>query len=693
MVRNQQPYLHDLVSCVRAPTLALSEPDGQIRPGGAAGMYYSDRRLVDEFRVLVGGAASSPVASGLHGANEAWFVGVARNLGDPIADPTVTVERRREVSSSGLREIVSVHNHSTTPVTTTIELRCGGDLAAMSAVKAGSVTAGPLPVNPTAAGVRWSDANTAVSVDCDPPPDEQDGGVLGWQIGVPPGATWHVVVTVTSTQARPALFATPDQSGPAWSPLAVQAGDHRLGRLVERGLTDLEGLLLADPLAPHDRFVGAGSPWFLTLFGRDSLWTARFLLPLGTELAASTLRTLARRQGTVTDAGRSEEPGKILHEVRRAELASDLDLPPVYFGTVDATPLWICLLADAWRWGLPAAEVAELLPNLERALAWMRDDADSDGDGFLEYRPPAAQGLSNQGWKDSNDSVQWLDGHLAQSPIALCEVQGYAYEAAVKGADLLDAFDRQGGDEWRAWAERLRLRFREAFWVGTGSDRYPAIALDRDKRRVDTVSSNIGHLLSSGMLDAEECSLVANRLAQPDMNSGAGLRTMTAKSPRYNPLSYHGGCVWPHDTAITILGLAATGHDEIAASLALGVVDASEGFEFRLPELYSGHPSPIPYPAACRPQAWAAASAVAIITALLGLRPDAPAGRVEIAPLRGATFGALDVDGVVIAGNRVHVTHDPSGDSSTLVLGLPADLRLDAQHLRGSADIDPARTR
>ncbi|HEY5200486.1 MAG TPA: glycogen debranching N-terminal domain-containing protein [Acidothermaceae bacterium] len=692
MVRNQQPYLHDLVTCVRAPTLALSEADGQIRPGGAAGLYYSDRRLVNELLVLVGGAPPTPVAKGMRGAHEAWFVGVARNVGDPIADPTVTIERRREVGSDGLREIVSLHNHSTTGVSTTIQLRCGGDLATMSAVKAGTVSTSP-PVNPTAAGLHWSDAETAVAVDCDPAPDEQDGRVLGWLIDVPPGATWQVVVAVTCDQARPALFDAPDQSGPAWSPLRVTAGDHRLGRLVERGLTDLEGLLLADPLAPRDRFVGAGSPWFLTLFGRDSLWTARFLLPLGTELAASTLRTLARRQGTLTDAGRSEEPGKILHEVRRAELASDLDLPPVYFGTVDATPLWICLLADAWRWGLPAAEVAELLPHLERALAWMRDDADSDGDGFLEYRPPSAHGLSNQGWKDSNDSVQWLDGRLAQSPIALCEVQGYAYEAAVKAADLLDAFDREGGDEWRAWADRLRLRFREAFWVGTGSDRYPAIALDRDKRRVDTVSSNIGHLLSSGMLDDGECSLVANRLAQPDMNSGAGLRTMTAKSPRYNPLSYHGGCVWPHDTAITILGLAATGHDEIAASLALGVVDASERFEFRLPELYSGHPSPIPYPAACRPQAWAAASAVAIITALLGLRPDVPAGGVEIAPLRGATFGALDVDGVMIAGNRVHVTHDPSGDTPTSVLGLPATLRLDARRPRGSAGTDRARTR
>jgi glycogen debranching enzyme len=339
--------------------------------------------------------------------------------------------------------------------------------------------------------------------------------------------------------------------------------------------------------------------------------------------------------------------------------------------------LWICLLCDAWRWGMPAATVADLLPHLERALAWMRDYGDSDGDGFLEYLPRSAHGLSNQGWKDSHDSIQWLDGRLADAPIALCEVQGYAYEAAVKAADLLDAFDRPGADEWRSWADRLRRRFREAFWVEVDGARYPAIALDRGKQRVDTGSSNIGHLLATGLLDADECALVAHRLGQPDMNSGSGLRTMTSRSPRYNPLSYHGGSVWPHDTAIAILGLAATGHHDTAASLALGLVDAAERFEFRLPELYSGHPMAIPYPAACRPQAWAAAAGVGVVAALLGLRPDVPAGRVEIAPVRGAAFGALDVEGLVIAGRRVHVKHDPAGDPSTTVDGLPSGLRLD----------------
>jgi glycogen debranching enzyme len=507
---------------------------------------------------------------------------------------------------------------------------------------------------------------------------------LRWDVAIGPGQSWEVVVTISSIQTSGTLFRSADQAGLAWSKLRVSAGDVRLTRLVDRGLQDLAGLLLVDPLEPRDRFIAAGAPWFLTLFGRDSLWAARFMLPTGTAIAASTLRTLARRQGRVVDAERAEEPGKILHEVRRADLGADIPFAPVYYGTVDATPLWICLLCDAWRWGMADADVAELIPNLERALAWMRDFGDADGDGFLEYRPSSVdgQGLSNQGWKDSDDAIQWLDGRLAESPIALCEVQGYAYEAATKAAALLDAFRRPGADGWRTWAEQLGKRFRDAFWVDNHGDSYPAIALDRHKHRVDAASSNIGHLLSTGILDDHECELVARRLAKLDMDSGWGLRTMTAASPRFNPLSYHGGSVWPHDTAIAIMGLAATGHGDVAASLSGGLVAAAEAFDFRLPELYGGHQAeagrtPIPYPAACRPQAWAAVVGVAIVTALLGVRPDVPAGRVEIAPLDGQPFGALVVDGVVIGGRAVRIQHD--GLTTTLTGAAPG-LSIDISH-------------
>src|SRR5262249_22255919 len=238
------------------------------------------------------------------------------------------------------------------------------------------------------------------------------------------------------------------------------------------------------------------------------------LLPLGTELAAGTLRTLARRQGTRTDETTGEQPGKIPHELRRPDL--DSALPPVYYGTVDATSLWISLLFDAWRWGMPPADVEALLPAVEAALGWL-----GSFDEFVSYRDTSGRGLANQGWKDSPDAVQFADGTFAEPPIALCEVQGYAYAAALQGAGLLDAFGRPGAGPWRDWATALAHRFRDRFWV----DGYPAIALDGSGRRVDTVTSNIGHLPGTGLLDAAEEAQVADRLAAPDLDSGFGLRT------------------------------------------------------------------------------------------------------------------------------------------------------------------------
>jgi glycogen debranching enzyme len=408
---------------------------------------------------------------------------------------------------------------------------------------------------------------------------------------------------------------------------------------------------------PDDVFLAAGAPWFFTLFGRDSLWAARMLLPLGHEPAASTLRVLAHYQGTRTVAETAEQPGKIMHELRPSALTipgEGIVLPPLYYGTVDATALWICLLHDAWRWGMPPAEVEELLPHLEAALAWMRDYGDSDGDGFLEYIDTTGHGLANQGWKDSGDSIQWRDGTLAEGPIALCEVQGYAYEAAIGGAELFDAFGREGADQWRAWAADLKKRFAASFWIDDPAGPYPAVALDAAKRRVDTVTSNIGHLLGTGILDAPQAAAVARRLVSPELASGYGLRTMSTDAAGYWPLSYHGGSVWAHDTAIVIGGLAREGFRAEAAQLADGLLAAAEGFGYRMPELHSGDPStatvsPIPYPAACRPQAWSAAAAVAVLSARLGLRADAPAGRFEVDPDPAA--GALRIHGLRFAGS------------------------------------------
>jgi len=432
----------------------------------------------------------------------------------------------------------------------------------------------------------------------------------------------------------------------AWSCLSLWIGPDRYyvrWRLYELLLLALlYAAIVSSAYSPGRRlFLAAGAPWFFTLFWRDSIWAARIMLPLGTELAAWTLRTLAARQGTTTDAESCEQPGKILHEVRRDARGSrggGWTLPPLYYGTIDATPLWVCLLHDAWRWGMPAEEVEALLPAMERALAWMSEYGDADGDGFLEYLDLTGRGLANQGWKDSGDSVQWQDGSLATGPIALCEVQAYAHEAAVSGAALLEAFGRPGAHQWRQWAAQLADRFRAQFWVADAEGSYPAIALDADKRPVDTLTSNIGHLLGTGLLDAEEEARVARRLGSSQMDSGYGLRTMSTDSGGYWPLRYHGGSVWTHDTAIAIAGLTRSGHTDVAAGLVEGLLAAGSERGYRLPELHSGDargsvPGVVPYPAACPVQTWPAASSALILSSILGVQADVPAGTLQVRPM------------------------------------------------------------
>jgi glycogen debranching enzyme len=497
---------------------------------------------------------------------------------------------------------------------------------------------------------------------------------LRWQVELAPGE--HVTLGWgLRVDDRKAVMRAPDRPR-EWARPETRAADHRLDRWVNRSLDDLEMLRLTEATRSGDTFLGAGVPWYLTLFGRDSLWAARMLLPLGTELAAGTLRTLARRQGTRVDPETAEAPGKIMHELRRQEFAlpgSGVRLPAAYYGTVDATLLWISLLHDAWRWGLPDTEVAALLPHAEAALEWLRTYADPDGDGFLEYVDPTGHGLANQGWKDSGDAIRFHDGRQADPPIALAEVQGYAYRAAMDGAALLDAYGRPGGQQWRDYAAAMAERFRARFWV---DGPYPALALDCDKRPVDALTSNIGHLLGTGMLNAGEERAVAEALAGDSMSGGYGLRTMSAADAGFAPLSYHCGSVWTHDTAIVVAGLARAGFGAAAATLIDGLLAAAETFDYRLPELHAGDARsqlsrPMPYPSACRPQAWSAAASILVLQALTGLYPDVPGGTVRLSPLAAIP---LEARGLRIAGHPVDVVITAGGTGT--ITGLPPNLLL-----------------
>jgi glycogen debranching enzyme len=666
-----QPFLHDLVTCVSAPTTALSGQDGQIRHTGAHGVFRHDVRVLSMLMADVDGQEPVPVGHGPDAADTARFVAVIRHLGDPGADPTVTLERHRRVTADGLDERLTLTNASRRTVTASVTVRATADFAPMDAVKHGAHHP-PVPGETLSrAGAVWTGAHARTDVRATGEPEVtigEDGlARLVWRVGVPSRTSWTATVTVTSTSLGP------DSSGrfsPAADVLgggpAAESAAPDLSRLVARGVADVAALTLADPAQPADVFAAAGSPWFLTLFGRDSLWTARLALPAGTDLARGTLHALARRQGTRHDRHTGEAPGKIPHEVRTP--GADLrGLPPVYFGTVDATALWVCLLHDAWRWGLADEEVTALLDALEAALAWLVEHADADGDGLLEYVDHSGRGLANQGWKDSGDAIQFPDGTIAQPPIVLSEAQGYAHEAATRGAALLDAFGRPGAARLRAWAATLRERFRELFWVDDARGRFPAVALDRHKRPVATATSNLGHLLGTGLLEPAEVAAVADRLGAPDLDCGYGLRTMTSDAAGFNPLGYHTGSVWPHDTAIAVRGLAREGHAEAAASLATGLLRAAPAFAHRLPELFAGTDgragSPVlAYPAACRPQAWSAAAPVALLATALGLDADVPRGWAWLAPPEAfARWFPLRVSGLRVAGHPLTVTVDADG--------------------------------
>ena len=618
MTQHLVPFLNDLAVGVAAPAIVVAEPDGDIPfhdgPGGLPGWYVDDHRMLSELAVSVRGSDLHLVRSAVTGVDHHEFTYVARELGGWLHDPTVTLDRRRTLTGSTLVEEIEVAARGQEPVPLRLAVAVTGDLAPMMVVRAGEAVPAVAPER-TADGLRWSDGERGFTASFEPAPDEvADGRLVVWETTVAPGTSYTVRLSFRA-EGDP-------QFGPGGTPpwsaeTAVEAPDVRLPRLVEQSLADLRGLLMRDG---GDAFLAAGSPWFLTLFGRDSLWAARLLMPFGTGLALSTLRALARRQGRRDDVDSEEQPGKILHEVRNTTLVlGGMTLPPVYYGSVDATPLFVCTLADAWRRGADGDQVRDLLSAARGCLEWMMRE--SKESGWLRYVDEIGHGLANQGWKDSIDSVQFADGRLAEPPIALCEVQGYAFEAAVQGAALLAAYREPPVDGLDAWAADLRDRFRRDFWVETPEGGHVAIALDATGAQVDSVTSNMGHLLGTGILSPDQVDRVVEVLSGPDLSSGFGLRTLTAASPRYSRLSYHGGTVWPHDTAVAVRGMALEGHLEEAAELTAGLVAAAESVGYRLPELYGGDaacdvPAPVAYPAACRPQAWAAAAPLACLAAV-----------------------------------------------------------------------------
>ncbi|HYO43823.1 MAG TPA: amylo-alpha-1,6-glucosidase [Candidatus Limnocylindrales bacterium] len=469
----------------------------------------------------------------------------------------------------------------------------------------------------------------------------------------------------------------------AWNrSLAEIRTDNELINLaLDRSAGDLR-LLINDGPQPGERYIAAGVPWFATLFGRDSIIASLQTLAVRPQLAVETLEVLASLQAQEEDPERDAEPGKMPHELRTGEMARSGELPHrPYYGTVDATPLWLILLGATWDWTGDRGLVDRLWPNALRALDWIDRWGDRDGDGFVEYQRQTTGGLINQGWKDSHDGIRDRHGHLAETPIALAEVQGYVYDAKRRMAGLA----RIRGETELAMrldrdADVLRDRFEEAFW--SDDQGFYAMALDGRKGRMDAIGSNAGHCLWSGIVSPERAQLVVDRMMAPDMFTGWGLRTYAAGQPGYNPIGYHTGTIWPHDVSLIAAGFKRYGHHEQANLLIGRIFQATQHFpDFRLPELFCGFdrdttPVPVPYPVACSPQAWAAGSVFLFVETMLGLRPHASRRELELErPELPEWLAKVTVTNLRVGDDTVDLLfHRWRGGTSAEVLRKPPDL-------------------
>jgi len=680
------------VTLVEGSSFCVCAQSGDIDPGAAQGVYFRDTRLLSCWELRIDNEPVEPLLMIPAEPFRAKFIGRARPRPGK-AESTLLVNRERYVGA-GMREDLTLVNLAAEAAGCTVTIVVDSDLADLFEVKAGRLTErGPLVVPATddlMLTCQFGEQSRGVRISA--PDGLPAPGQLSFRIVVPPRGSWH-----TTIQVHPIIDGEePPTRYPGEEPFertvpakrlrdwqrtnpVVATAHSGLSKALHRSREDLGALRIFDPNHP-DRppTIAAGAPWFMTLFGRDSLLTSWMALPLDQSLALGTLATLAELQGAVEDPLTEEEPGKILHELRfGVEAGRALGGGSAYYGSVDATPLFVMLLGELRRWGLHRDEVEALLPHADRALEWIERFGDADGDGFVEYRRKTDRGLSNQGWKDSFDGVNFADGRLAEAPIALAEVQGYVYSAYLARSHFaVEAGETDLAEHWRSKAAALKRAFNDAFWLPEQG--YYAIGLDRDKRRIDAVTSNIGHCLWTGIVDVDKAESVARRLMSPEMYSGFGIRTLATTMGAYNPMSYHNGSVWPHDNALVAAGLMRYGYTEDAQRLAESLLDAASAFGGRLPELFCGfdrgdYPQPVPYPTSCSPQAWAAASPVHLLRVLLRLDPWVPYRRVWLAPALPTHFGDLQVSKLPLAGSRLSISVH---DGAVRVRGLPEGIEL-----------------
>jgi glycogen debranching enzyme len=607
------------------------------------GLYHRDTRHLSAFDVTVDGVSLSNVGTELRTPSERalYFSDVSSSvnrLSESAAQKHTDVVLAREQSLSegdGLTERVRLHNHSATARRFTVRFEFDADFADLFEVRgleSGIDRTGESFVTTDHVRYRYEyDTSTGrrtaeTTVTFDREPDVLTESEASFTVDLGSQTDWVVEVTADPSSAD-------DGSNPDALPEIPVPTTGRDGYdpTFEQAAADIRALTT---LTDHGPVLLAGVPWFATVFGRDSLIAAYQLLPFVPEVAKGTLRYLAAEQGTEYDDRREEAPGKIPHEHRHGELAARGLVPHApYYGTIDATLLWLVLLEETIRWTGDDELLADLRPNAEAAVDWLDAAVERIGDDpFLYYTASPEHGLHHKGWRDTEASIQFTDGEYADTPLATAEVQGYVYDAYRRVARLLgDCGFPDRARTYRSLAETLAERFDERFWL---PDRqYYATAVDGDGRLVDSLSSNVGHCLWSGVVPERRATDVADRLLEPALNTGWGIRTMSSDDDGYSPVSYHAGGIWPHDVSLAALGLAQYGFHDAAESVALAILDASTHFEQnRLPELFCGFTDaerPHVYPAACNPQAWGAGAAFLLLRALFDVSVEAD-GTVQV---------------------------------------------------------------
>ncbi len=670
-----------VVTLVQGSAFCISGRDGDVAPGSPQGLFFRDTRFLSGIDIHLNDHRPEVLAAERTTPFSATFVLRSQPIAGR-ADSSLLLLRYRYVGR-GMREDLVVHNYGEEPAYCSVQLRFSADFANLFAVKEGRARPeGQVTLATSRDGLvfdyRKGNSRRGLRISSSEPA-QFVGDTAAWEAIVPARGQWSTCVQFTASIdgdeieprhlcGQPVELATPRQRLDQWRQAvpAVATDYDVFHQAVAKGAEDLGALRIFDPDFPERAVLAAGAPWFMTLFGRDSLLTSWMALIVDPTLAQDVLQTLARFQGTKVDPRNDEEPGRILHEMRFGD-ASSLSLGggSVYYGTADATPLFVMLLGELRRWGLAGDVVDSLLPAADLALAWIENYGDRDGDGYVEYQRSSDKGLANQGWKDSWDAIRFADGRLARAPIALCEVQGYVYGAYLARAH----FAHEHGDtateaRYRAKAVALKTAFNRDFWI---EDRgWFAMGLDADKQQIDALGSNVGHCLWTGIVDEDKARAVADRLLSPEMFSGWGIRTLSSEMTGYNPISYHIGSVWPHDNAIIAAGLTRYGFVEEAHRVITGLLDAATHFGGRLPELFGGLsrdevPFPVSYPSSCSPQAWSAASPLLFLRSILRLDPWVPYGKVWLDPVLPPVMSRLRVDRIPLAGRRVTVEVDRHG--------------------------------